>query len=62
MTKTAKSNLSDVGTTGHAGVIVSPNQSGVVGAHRLLLGATRKGMSVGPVLQQVLDLARKAKR
>lgn len=62
MTKTTKSNLSDVWTTGHPGVTASPNQSGVVAAHRLILGSTREGMGVGPVLPQVLDLARKAKR
>lgn len=62
MTKTEKSNLSDVWTTGYAGVTVSPNQSDAVAAHRVLLGATREGMGVGPVFPQVLDLARKAKR
>ncbi|MDK6080569.1 hypothetical protein [Massilia varians] len=61
MTKTAKSNLSEVWTTGHPGVIASPNQSGVAATHHLILGS-REGMGVGQVLPQVLDLARKAKR
>lgn len=62
MTKTARGNLSDVSATGHAGVTASPNQSGIVAAHRVFLGATRKGMSVGPILPQALDLTRKVKR
>lgn len=62
MTKTAKSNLSDVWTTGHPGVTASPNQSGGAAAYQLILGSTREGMGVGLVLPQVLDLNRKAKR
>jgi hypothetical protein len=62
MTKTVKSNLSDVWATGHPGANASPNQSGVVTAHRVIFGSIRDGMGIGTVLPQVLDLARKTKR
>lgn len=41
---------------------MSLNQSSVVTAHRSIFGATRTGMSVGPVLPQVVDLVKKPKR
>jgi hypothetical protein len=62
MTKTEKSKLSDVWTTGHPSVTANPNQSGVVAEHLFILGSTREGMGVGPVLPQVSDLVRMEKR
>jgi len=70
--------LQDAWTTGHAAAVTSLNQtesevhadqlaatprySEVAGQPFVVLGATRTGMGVGPVLPNVLDLAGKPKR
>lgn len=62
MTKTEKSKLPDVCTSGHPGGTISTSQLNAAAAHQVILGPTRTGMGAGPILPQVLDLARKPKR